>query len=848
MVLWKFAFREMKSRPGRATLTLLSIVIGVAAVVAVTVSTATTDRACQDMYQSVAGKAHFEIASEGDGFFEEKLAGAIEQAPGVKAAVPSAQKLSRLRFGDNKLGMLVVGIDPKRESAVRDYELKEGRFFQKKYEILLEAGFARSFGVALGDEVMLSTPRGFGGEWDKPFKVVGLLTSRGAAGFKQGGIVFIPLSTAESLQFRPGIVNINIVVLEDGADEKAAAEAIRKILPAGVAIRSPAERSQLSKETVEKVRKGLDFAYATIMALAFFTILNTFLMNVGERRKQLAVLRAIGATRRQVVRMLLLEGLVMGIAGTALGILAGLGGAQLLTQSMGRIHAASMPALQITLAPFITAGILGPAVSLAAMFVPAWIAGRVSPLEGIRFIASETQKRISAAYVFLALMVFTVLGAVLTACILGYLPLQVMIIAGVVFTAAFLLLIPIVLGLLSGLVAFLLYPLFRTEGRIAHRQILRRRVRTSLTVGILYIAVSTAISLGTNILDNVQDIYSWMDSTLKGDYFIRLMNQDVASGLAAKMPDSLMQEIRAIDGVANVDSISQIATSAYSKIPGEGKQPVTVIVRDFTDRGVLPLDIKSGNPKEVRDQLARGEIVLGTVLAHRLGVKVGDELVLETPDGSRPIRVAATATSYAAGGRAIYMEGQSARKILHVEGIDYFLINTATGALAPVGEKLGVLCNQHGLMLQSFADLRKYVDNLTKGVIAGLWGLLVLGLVVGAFAIANTLMMNVLEQTRELALLRVVAMTRRQVRKTILAQAVIIGVIGLGTGSVGGLVGAYVMNLSSLPMLGHAPVFALHPSLVAACFGIGLVLIVLAAWFPAERAARLKLLIALQYE
>jgi putative ABC transport system permease protein len=93
-----------------------------------------------------------------------------------------------------------------------------------------------------------------------------------------------------------------------------------------------------------------------------------------------------------------------------------------------------------------------------------------------------------------------------------------------------------------------------------------------------------------------------------------------------------------------------------------------------------------------------------------------------------------------------------------------------------------------------------------------------------------------------------VAMTRWQVRKTILSQAAIIGLIGLATGTVGGIIGSYVINLCSLPLLGHAADFVLHPTLLAGCFAIGLVVVLAAALLPAERAARLNLLIALQYE
>ena len=203
--------------------------------------------------------------------------------------------------------------------------------------------------------------------------------------------------------------------------------------------------------------------------------------------------------------------------------------------------------------------------------------------------------------------------------------------------------------------------------------------------------------------------------------------------------------------------------------------------------------------------------MLGTVLAHRIGVKVGDEITLETREGPKQLRVAATATAYIVGGNGDLHGRRDRPAAAERRRRRHVIVNAAPGALADVEAKLKPLCETNGLMLQSFADLRKRVDELTKGVIAGLWGLLVLGLIVGAFAIANTLTMNVLEQTRELALLRVVAMTRWQVRKTILAQAIIIGVIGLATGIVGGIVGAYVMNLSSVPLAGPCPGVRLAP-------------------------------------
>jgi putative ABC transport system permease protein len=161
---------------------------------------------------------------------------------------------------------------------------------------------------------------------------------------------------------------------------------------------------------------------------------------------------------------------------------------------------------------------------------------------------------------------------------------------------------------------------------------------------------------------------------------------------------------------------------------------------------------------------------------------------------------------------------------------------------------LAQIAHREQLMLHSFADLSRMLDQMMGGVIGGLWAILALGFVVAAFGIANTLTMNVLEQTRELALLRVVAMTRRQVRRLVLLQAAIIGLIGLGLGSIDGITTAYAIGASMMPLLGYPVGFLLHPWLLAGCLGFGLALVLIAALGPAARAARLDLLIALQYE
>jgi putative ABC transport system permease protein len=845
MVLWKFTLREIKSRPGRAMLTLMSIIISVAAVVAVTVSKNTTHQAYKDMYESVAGRAAFEVVADGERFFDTRIVKTLKQVPGVKSVVPLVQKYpSRLTFNKQRPVIMMMGVDPSREGLFQEYELKRGESFSAKDNeedvAMMEIGFADALGVRVGDEIKLTHDVFRNGIVDS-FKVVGLLAPRSTSNFNQGGIVFLPLGTAQYYYSKTGGINRARIILETGADENKVRAGLAAALPADMQVRTPSARMQMSQDTLKNAEQGLAFAFWLNIVMAVFMIFNTFLMNVGERRRQLSILRAIGTTRKQIMRMLILEGFAMGVVGTALGITVGVIGANLLTAGMMKVYSNSMPPLLITPGPFILAAVLGPMISLFGVIVPAYLAGKITPLEGMRPIVAETDKRIPSSFIFLAVAMFAVTGSLLAGSIMGYLPLALLPVFGVFFTVAFVMLVPIVLKSMSKGTAMALYPLLKVEGQLASRQILRRRARATLTIGILYIAVSMAVSLGITLVNNVNDVRAWFDKTMNGDFLIRATSAELAAGSPVQIPDSMGDEIRRIDGVKNVDSLRSINVTS-------GNQPVLLCIRGFTDKDTLPLVLKEGNMEEVRRGLSRGELVIGTVLANRMGKKVGDELELTTPKGKKTLRIAGIATIYLYGGQVAYMEGRQAKDIVGVEGVDTFIATAGSKKLESVEAELKKLCNEQGLILHSFSALRKRLNGKLDGVIGSLWGLLGLGFVMGALGMANTLTMNVLEQTRELALLRVVAMTRRQVRKTILAQAAIIGVIGLFTGILGGMVGSYTINLSSIPLFGHAADFAIHPSLVLACFATGMAIILLAAWIPAERAARLNLMIALQYE
>jgi putative ABC transport system permease protein len=395
---------------------------------------------------------------------------------------------------------------------------------------------------------------------------------------------------------------------------------------------------------------------------------------------------------------------------------------------------------------------------------------------------------------------------------------------------------PAVGGLTSILGRFGGFPL-----EIAERLVVRETGRSSLTVGVLFMAVAAGLGTSNAVLSITQDVHDWHDQTLTSDYLLRTMMPDTRLRNAVTMPESLEEELKSLPGVIQVDSARVMTADAAG-------QNCLLVARDFGLYDRLPLALVSGDAPRVLTRLVAGEVVVGSVLAQRVKLHEGDMLHVTVGSDSHTLRVAGVINEYTAGGLMMYVDRATAQTKFGVTGVDAFLITTVHPTPPALAAKLATLADRDGLLLHSFTQIRERVDGMVAGVVGGLWVLLALGLLVGALGVVNTLTMNVLEQTQELGMLRAIGMPRRQLMRTVLAQAVLIGLLGLAAGAVSGFLLAATINLSLASLFGHSVHFALRADLVALLLTGALAIVLLAAVAPAWRAARLSPIAAMRAE
>ena len=465
--------------------------------------------------------------------------------------------------------------------------------------------------------------------------------------------------------------------------------------------------------------------------------------------------------------MLLLEALVLGTLGGMLGVCVGVLLQRALTQvfSLG-----GGEAIQATV-PLAVAGsgfLLGPVLAVAAVLLALARSDRLSPLDALRgenaiAAAGPAGPVLPWRSILSGATLILVAGTLLATVGASWLPVCLrpdvqrigpMLVGGAVALG----LVGCVLALplwTQALLAILVrgcHGWVFPETLFALHQLARRCSRTNLTVGLFFMASAAAVVFSQSLTNTLADLQRWYQRTIVADFLVRGSQPDGGFLLTAPLPEAVGAELAALPGLARVERIRFLSARANG-------QSVLLLARTFAADADLPLDLRTGRPEEVREKLSRGEAVIGTALARRLQLEVGDNLLVRSSTGAREVRIAATVTEYAAGGQALYLDWQTAQRHFEFEGVHLFLASLTPRATAADREQLEKFCSERGLLMQSNADLRRFIERLLGRVQVLLWVLMTLAFLIAAMGISNTLAMNLLDQAPEFAILRTVGMT-----------------------------------------------------------------------------------------
>jgi len=835
MKLQFLTWREWRLRPGRAVLTVLSVAFAVAVVFGSSLAASMVRHAYAAVSTALEGPPVVDILAAQGGRFSPDGVPSIKDLKEVREAVPLLFRVTSAHVAGKRWRTMALGLGERSSPVWSRLELASGRLPQAGREALIDASVAQSLGLQLPQQITVLARRG-----TVKLNVVGAVAPASLREYGDGVTLVLPLYAAQQTFGLQGQVDRVRLFVNAREDCEAVQKELAGRLPAELIVRAPANRVRLAEEILRSTELALQFGGMLALAMAAFIILNTLRMNFSERRWQFAVMRAIGATAAQVQRLVMIEGLWFGICGLILGIPAGLLLAYALAGAMQALLGADLPPAQPGIKTIVLGVSVGPLVAVLAAWCAARQARRLSPLEGMLGVEPVGLEHYPRKALLLSIVTWVAATGCLAGVAWGALRVEWAIPAGLIMLVAFIFFIPAVLLPFMQTITWMLRGSLATTAMLAARQAEQRTMRMGLTVGVLVVALSNGLGLGHAILNNVDDVRGWYRRSMSGDYFLqRIGGPSPSTDLLTTSEPT--RELREMPGISRVETIHfRQATAA--------DEPVTCVSREFSPAFAMPWQMPLDEEKNLRRALENSQLVVSSVLAKRLSLRQGDNVRLEISGRSHSLTVAAIVNDYTLGGQVVFLDRAAAERFFDARPADLYVLTRAADAPVGLEENLRKFAASHNCLLQSFAELRQQFDRLINGVVGSLFVLMGMGFVVSGLGVSNTLAMSVLEQTRELGLLRIVGMTRGQVRRLILVEGALIGTIGIVLGTLAGITTAYMIHVCNWALLDRNVAFEIHGWLFVLSTVGCLVVTLLAAWTPAQRASRIDLLTAIAYD
>ncbi|WP_374982870.1 ABC transporter permease [Streptomyces fradiae] len=843
--MFRTALRNVLAHKARLLMTVLAVMLGVAFVSGTLVFTDTLDRA----FTRQAAKSYDDVAvaltshpDPDEAKREPGLSGAtldkIAALPGVASVSGRVEGFAGVPDPDGKLigvGWSNKGSNfaPGKDGEDSRYAFTEGGGPVAPGQIALDRETAEKGRYKVGDTVRVATNGPV-----KEYRLQGVFTTDDGAVSAGGSLVLFDTRTAQTLYLKPGFFQEATVAAAPGTGDDAVLSAVEPLLPGHVSAQTGEE---LSAQQAKEIEAGLSafsqvFLGAAAIALfvGVFLIANTFTMLVAQRTKEVALMRAVGASRRQVTRSVLAEAAIVGLVASVAGYLLGIGLAVGLRSGMAAFGM-KMPdgPLVLGATPVLAALGVGLVITMLAAWLPGRRAAKIPPVAAMNSVhAAPTQK---------SLVVRNSVGGALAALGGGLIVLgaakaggtgRILIAGGAFLTLiGVIMLIPLLSRPLIAAVRPLLVGPFGISGKLAGQNAVRNPRRTGATASALAIGLTLVTGLSVLGVTVGSSLDRATTDQIKADYMVRMAN-------GGPLDPSVLTALEKAPGV------TAVSPQQASGMELGGKWASTSAVTPGAIERVLKVEPTAGS----LDSLATGKIAVAEKTAASRGWKVGTAVPVTYPDDEKGTLTVGALYKDSDFLSPVLIDRKAVAAHDPEPYIPEIFVSTEGGEGA-ANEKalIQALGDNPAIHVMDKQDIRDSFGGPINMLLNIMYGLLAMALIIAVLGVVNTLAMSVFERQQEIGMLRAIGLDRRRVKRMVRLEAVVISVYGAVVGIVlGSFLGWAIGETfkSSLP----------DYSLVLPWDRIGVFLLlaalvgVLAAMWPARSAAKLNMLNAIKAE
>ena len=833
----------------RTALTTAGIVLGVAVFVGMHTANASVLFAFSRTVDRIAGKTELQVTAGEAGFHEEVLE-KVQSAPSVRVAVPVIEAVVDTNL-TGQGNLLVLGVDMTGDRTLRDYDLDSGDeaviddplvFLAQPDSIILSKEFADRNHIAVGGRLTLGTVEG-----EKAFTVRGLMTSSGLTSAFGGNLAVMDIYAAQHMFGRGRSFDRIDLAVKDGHPLKDAERELSALLGPGFQVEPPSGRGQQFEAMLAAYSMMVGISSLFALFIGMFIIYNSFAIAVTQRRTEIGILRALGATRGQIRWLFLGESAVTGLIGSLGGLVFGVLIARGIAASIGSliadVYGVAQHADELSTSPglLILALAIGIATSVIAAAIPAHSAARVDPVQALQ---KGKYQVLSAGESRLRAILGAALGAVSIVCLnLG--------VSRPIFYAGYVLAIVVALlvsPLLTLALARGLRPILKwarpVEGALAADSLIQSPRRTSASVAALMLSLALVIAFAGMARASYVSIINWMETALNPELFIMPSQSIVVRTM--RFPASMGPEVAAIPGVKRVQSVRD-ARIMFRNTP---VMIVSVEVDSIAQTAQLPPI--AGNAVEMYRQASAGEgLMVADNLAQLQHLKLGDILEVPAPNGLIRLPIVGIILDYSDQQGTIFMDRRLFTKYWNDDSVNVFRVYLNPGATVPEVRQriLEQYAGQRQVFVLTNQELKSYILKVTDQWFGLTSVQIAVAVLVAILGIVNTLTVSITDRRRELGVLQAVGGLRGQIRRTIWLEALSIGTLGLALGFGLGAVNLYYIlqivhnDIAGMRLDYSFPIgtaLALVPTILGAAF--------IAAIWPAESAVHGSLVEALEYE